>query len=219
MPCSCCDFARVAGEQFSAKKAAKQLHGYRRGRVAPTTRLLRDGIVGAGLNRGMLLDIGAGIGALLFELLDRGVTHAVAVEASAACLAAAADEASRRKRSDAVAFVRGDFVAVAPQVAAADLVTLDRVVCCYGDYRSLLGEAVRRAERGLAVSYPRDRWFVRLGVTVENAFRRLRRQTFRTFVHPVGEIHALIAGAGFELVTRRHTAAWAADVYARRAGW
>jgi hypothetical protein len=44
--------------------------------------MLRDGLVNARLSAGALLDIDAGVGALMFELLDRGVNSAVAVEAS-----------------------------------------------------------------------------------------------------------------------------------------
>jgi magnesium-protoporphyrin O-methyltransferase len=216
MACSCCDFSDVAGKQFAAKKAANQLRDYRRGQVGPTTRLLRDGLVAARLNSGALLDIGAGIGALTFELLNRGVASAVAVEASSAYLAAAAAEATRQNRSTAIEFLHGDFVTLANELPMADVVTLDRVVCCYPDYRSLLDHAARRARRGLALSYPRDRWFVRFGVRIENAARGFRSNTFQTFVHPVDDIRRVIHEGGFELVARHDTAAWSADIYARR---
>jgi len=39
---------------------AKELAAYRKGRVGPTTRLLRDGVVELGLSDGSLLDIGGG---------------------------------------------------------------------------------------------------------------------------------------------------------------
>jgi SAM-dependent methyltransferase len=217
MACSCCDFTDAAGQQFNAKKAAQQLRDYRRGRVGPTTRLLRDGLVMARLNAGALLDIGAGVGVLTFELLDRGVASAVAVEASSAYLASAVEEASRRNRSAVISFRHGDFVNLASDVPAADVVTLDRVVCCYADYRLLLHNALPRARQALALSYPRDRWFVRFGVRMENALRGFRANTFRTFVHPVDEMQRLIRKGGFELVTRQETAAWSADIYARRA--
>jgi SAM-dependent methyltransferase len=216
--CSCCDFTGAAGQQFNAKKVAKQLRGYRRGHVAPMTRLLRDGVVKARLNAGTVLDVGAGIGALTFELLDRGFQSAVAVEASSAYLTAATEEAIRRNRSQTVSFLHGDFVDVANEVPVADVVTLDRVVCCYPDYRSLLDEAARRASRGLALSYPRDRWFVRLGVRLENALRQLRSSAFRTFVHPVDDMERAIGDAGFERVSQSQTAAWSADIYVRRSG-
>jgi hypothetical protein len=112
--------------------------------------------------------------------------------------------------------VHGDFVTIAHQIPVADVVTLDRVVCCYTDYKSLLREAVSRARRGVALSYPRDRWFVRLGVGIENGVRRLRSSAFRAFVHPADDMHRLIRDAGFDLVTRSQTPAWAVDVYARR---
>jgi len=214
--CSCCDFTGTAGQQFNQKNAAKQLRGYRRGQVPPTTRLLRDGVVAARLNEGTLLDVGAGIGALTFELLERGMSKAVAVEASSPYLHAAGDEAERRGRAGSVTFEHGDFVQIGEVVPAADLVTLDRVVCCYADYRSLLDEAVSHAGRVVALTYPRDRWFVRLGMRIENALRQFRSTTFRTFVHSVEDMQRLIRDAGFELVSRSETAVWAADVYRRR---
>lgn len=72
MACSCGDFTSAADRQFTEAKAAKELKAYRRGRIGPTTRRLRDGLAEAGLAHGTLLDIGGGVGALTFELLDRG---------------------------------------------------------------------------------------------------------------------------------------------------
>ena len=217
MACSCCDFTGPAGHQFDARMAAKQLKAYRRGQVGPTTRFLRDGLVAARLNSGTLLDVGAGIGALTFELLERGFSSAVAVEASSAYLTAAREEATHH-HPGTVSFVYGDFVSVASQVSAADVVTLDRVVCYYEDYRALLTDSTARARRGLALSYPRDRWFVRAAIRIENTVRQLRSNVFRTFVHPVTEMERLIRDAGFDLVARRETVAWTSDVYARRPG-
>jgi hypothetical protein len=58
----------------------------------------------------------------------------------------------------------------------AAIVTLDRVVCCYPDYRQLLEQVAESTIDLLALSYPRDRWYVRLGVGAENLLRRLHRQ-------------------------------------------
>jgi hypothetical protein len=80
----------------------------------------------------------------------------------------------------------------------------------------MLDEATHRAVRGLAVSYPRDRWFVRAGMWVENA-RRAHKSGFRTFVHPPALIRAAIERAGFRLSWRRTTVMWAVDVFQRTA--
>jgi hypothetical protein len=118
------------------------------------------------------LGVGAGVGALTFELLERGFRRAVIVEASAGYTAAASTEAARRGCATCIDFVNGDFLEVAGTVPMASVVALDRVVCCYPLYEELLNEAVRHAERGFAFSYPRDRWYVRAGMSLENALRR-----------------------------------------------
>ena len=128
----------------------------------PTTRLLRDGLATAGLATGALLDVGGGLGVLTLDLLDLGMSRAVVVEASSAYLAAASEEAARRGRSTSIQFVHGDFLAVTNQLPRSTVVTLDRVVCCYPFFESLLEQALGHAERGFAFSYPRDRWYVRV---------------------------------------------------------
>jgi tRNA1(Val) A37 N6-methylase TrmN6 len=213
---TCCPaFECAADHQFNEKKATEELKRYRTKGPGPTTRLLQQGLEHAGTLKGTLLDIGSGIGSLTFGLLERGVTNAVAVDASSAYNGVARQEAARLGRADAVRFVHADFVSVASELPAATLVTLDRVVCCYPSYEALLNTAVRHTEQSLALSYPRDIWYVRFGVRLENAQRRLTKNPFRTFVHPAARMEKLIRSAGFELSTRQETWMWSVDVYTR----
>jgi magnesium-protoporphyrin O-methyltransferase len=216
LACRCCAFAEAVEQQFTREKVAEELRRYRRTGIGPTTRLLRDGLAEAGLTSGALLDVGAGLGTLALELLDHGMTRAVIVEASTAYLAAASEEAARRHRSGLIRFVAGDFVTLASALSSVDVVTLDRVVCCYPLYEPLLEQAARHAERAIALSYPRDRWYVRIGMWLENAIRRWRANPFRTFVHDPPQMLALLERAGFELASRSNTFTWSADVFAKR---
>jgi SAM-dependent methyltransferase len=215
MPSCCSPFECAADQQFNEKKATGELERYRTKGPRPTTQLLQESIEQTGTLNGTLLDIGSGIGSLTFGLLERGATHAVAVDASSAYHAVARQEAERLGRADAVRFVHADFVSVASQLPAAALVTLDRVVCCYPSYEALLNPALRHAEKCFALSYPRDVWYVRLGVLLENAHRRLTKNPFRTYVHPAARMEDVIRSAGFELSTRRETWMWSVDVYTR----
>jgi SAM-dependent methyltransferase len=212
----CSNFGGAVEQQFTEKKAAQELARYRKKGPDPTTRLLQDSLTGTGTLNGLLLDIGCGIGSLTFGLLEAGMARAVAVDASSAYVAAAKEEAKRRGVTNAVQFVHGDFMTVAPDVPVAAVVTLDRVVCCYPSFAVLLHEALRHAKRCIALSYPRDVWFVRAGVALENGGRRLTGNPFRTFVHSARGMGDLIAQAGFELASRRETLSWAVDVYKRR---
>ena len=215
MSACCSTFERNAEAQFSRDKAVEELSRFRTKGPGPTTTLLREGVVQAGAASGLLLDVGCGIGALTFGLLGQGMTSAVGVDASTAYLQVAREEAQRRNLSHAIRFVHGDFVTVGDRLPPANVVTLDRVVCCYPLYESLLNVALRRAERCVALSYPRDVWYARAAVRLENATRVLSRNPFRTFVHPVGQMERIIEAAGFELRSRRQTWMWSADVYTR----
>jgi Phosphorylase superfamily/Methyltransferase domain len=126
--CCCSPFECAANQQFNHKKVARELKRYRQKGPGPTTRLLVDGIARSAKIEGTLLDIGSGIGALTFALVERGASSAVAVDASAAYINAARDEATRRGHSDAIRFVHADFVVAASELPSASVVTLDRVV-------------------------------------------------------------------------------------------
>jgi len=217
MTCLCCGFDAAVERQFGVRHAARELRRYRTRGPSPTTRLLRSSLASTGVLQGSLLDIGAGIGALTFALLDDGLTDAIAVDASAAYLAAAAEEAARRGRNQVIRLVHGDFVDLAPELPVAPVVTLDRVVCCYPAWTPLLAEVLRHTGRLLALSYPRDVWYVRAGMGLENGTRRLARNPFRTFVHPAAAMRDMIEVSGFTLLSRQITWTWAVDVYARGA--
>ena len=214
MSCCCCSGVGTAAErEFSEKRATKDLAQYRMKGPGSTARLLLAGISKAGQPQGPLLDIGSGVGALTFELLEQGLTEAVGVDLSSAYVAAASAEAGRRGRTGSVRFVHGDFVQIASQFLPAEVVTLDRVVCCYPEYERLLDESARLAAHCFALSYPRDVWYVRTWVGLQNIARQLCRNPFRTFVHSASAMEHVIRRAGFDLVSRSCTRKWCADVY------
>ena len=216
MPGCCSPFVGAANQQFNQKKVAQELERYRAKGPGPTTLLLADGIAQSGTLSGTVLDVGSGIGGLTFALLERGATSAVAVDAATAYIDMAREEARRHGRADAIRFVHADFVEAASVLPSASIVTLDRVVCCYPSCEQLLDAALGRAERCVALSYPRDIWYVRAGMMLENGRRWLARNSFRTFVHPFRTIEDRIRRAGFTLSSRRETWMWSVDVYVRR---
>lgn len=213
---TCCStFCPSTQRQFTARLAARQLARYRRKGPDATTRMLRDLLTALSPGSKTLVDIGAGIGVLTCELLHAGFDHATAVDASSAYVACGREEAARRRVAGNIDWVEGDFVDLAPRLPRADVVTLDRVVCCYPAYEPLLTAALDHASHAVGLSYPRDRWYVRRVMALENGLRWLRGSAFRTFVHPPASMIALLRTRGFRLVGRRTTVAWTVDVYAK----
>jgi magnesium-protoporphyrin O-methyltransferase len=212
MPCNCCE---ITDHTFGEDSARADIRSYRKHGPARQTKLLLQAIRSLNLRGAELLDIGGGIGAIHHELLEDTVQAATHVDASSAYLQEAKAEAARRGHGARVRFLHADFTDIASDVANADIVTLDRVVCCYPDFRRLLQAAAGRSRRALAFTYPRETWYLRLGLTIINFLQRLRKDPFRVFLHPAAEMEALLKREGFERVSLRRLFVWEIALYQR----
>jgi magnesium-protoporphyrin O-methyltransferase len=212
MPCNCCE---ITDSAFTEEEAKAELRNYRRRGPMSQTKLLLESIRSLRLKDANLLDIGGGIGAIHHEMLEDVAREATHVDASSAYLKEARQEAARRGHSERVNFIHADFTDVASELPRADIVTLDRVVCCYPDFRRLLQAAAEHSQRALALTYPRETWYLRFALKVANFFQRLRRDPFRVFLHPVADMDALLKREGFQRVSLRRLFVWEIALYQR----
>lgn len=202
-------------ELFNQRTVAQDVQNYHRKGPDKTTRWLLEALKEAGVQGLTLLDIGGGVGAIQHDLLANGVQSGTDVDASTMYLQAARDEARERGLADRLRFRHGNFVDLAGQLEPAGVVTLDRVICCYDDMRGLVDYSAARAEKLLGLVYPRDTWWMRLGMRLLNFFMRLRRNPYRGFVHPTAEVDALVRKHGLQQRFHRQGLAWQVVVYAR----
>jgi len=202
-------------ERETKKWVLEDLALYRRGKPARTTPLLISTLVKMGVDGLTLLDIGGGIGAVQLALLSAGATGATSVEASAAYLEIARQEAERAGLDRRISYVHGDFVSLASQIPQADIVTLDRVICCYDDAEALVSLSAVRARKFYGLVYPRSVWWVKIALFFENLGYRLRGSPFRAFVHPTELVDRLVRSAGLKEIHRQHTFAWQVVIYQR----
>jgi magnesium-protoporphyrin O-methyltransferase len=211
--CCHCD---LADKEFGEKTARRDLARYRKRGPNASTRKLINAVRGQPIANVTLLDIGSGIGVLAHELLDGPVVSATFVDESSAYQAVARKLADEHGNKDRCTFVAGDFVEVQPTLPEADLVTLDRVVCCYPDVDSLLGAVADTGASWCGLAYPRGRWHIRFGVAVINATLWLRRTHFRVFVHPEQRIWAVLEKQGFKVCHESGTFIWKTVLLERR---
>lgn len=212
---ACCDCEAI-DRHFAASRAAEELDTYVRRGPTGTARLILSALRGLPGPVESVLDVGAGVGVLHHELLDTGTRSAVHVEVARAYVDAARQESERRGHTERVKFLHGDLLALGPSVDSADLVTLDRVVCCYAALEPLVTLSAEKARRYYALSFPHDRWYVRAHTRWQNHWRKRSGNPFRTFVHPVSLIRGLVLAAGFEIRRTRRTLVWEILVCARR---
>jgi magnesium-protoporphyrin O-methyltransferase len=158
-----------------------------------------------------MLDLGCGVGGLGFTALRQGAVSATFVDISRAYLAAAREVAAELALTDESSFLAGDALAL--ELPRADLVTLDRVVCCHPQGPILLAKAARLSGGALAFSYPLPRWYMRLGRGLGNGVLRLFGHPFRFYVHAEEKLLAAATSAGHELARSQRFGVWQLRVY------
>jgi hypothetical protein len=202
---------------FGNREAEDDLKRYRRRGADSTTKALIEAIVAAGVEGATLLDIGGGIGAIPLELLAAGASSAQSVDATEAYVTISHQEAERRGVADRVTGRVGDFVALASEIGTADVVTLDKVVCCYLDMPALVGRAAERARRMVGLVYPRDIWWNRIAARVIDGWSWLTRDPVRWRLHRPADIDRVLAEAGFERHHVTRDLIWHVVLYRRPA--
>lgn len=212
MTCSHCLGAR---DFFDERRARKELRRYVRKGPAASTRLLLEGILRSEVSGRTLMDIGGGVGTIQHELAERGVGHIIGVDASPGYVQTLEREATRRGHVDRIESHVGDFLDLAPDLPEADIVTLDRVVCCYPDMPALVRTSAGKAGSLLGLVFPRQRWFVRLVIAMINLRSRLVGNDFRTFVHEPAAIERTARESGLQPCYEARTLVWSVVVFAR----
>jgi len=212
MSCSQCEGIEST---FDDESVRKELLFYDKDGPDDTTIWLIDSIKEQGVLDASLLDIGGGIGAIQHELLKDVAKNAVHVDGSSAYIEGAKKAAKSRDLDDQIEWHHGDFVELAETLQNADIVTLDRVICCYDDMPELVVKSVAKANRIYALVYPRDRWFLRLGFRIANRVQRLFGNQFQIFVHPTAKVEEIIAKSGFQRAHLKESFIWQMALFAK----
>ncbi len=198
---------------FNTKEANGKLKKYlKNGTNAVATRLV-DALVSDGVDEQTVIDVGCGIGVLYVELIERGAKSATGVEISDGYEKTARRLLEQKGISDQVTRVTLDFAEAGDSVAPADLVVLDRVVCCYPDWEKLLTSVTEHSTGRVAFSFPRETLLSRLSLTFFNLYLSLRRVDFKAFVHPIDEMLALMEANGFTQTFDTHSPQWRGVIF------
>ena len=209
---NCCQCQGIE-DTFNNQHVSRELSRYRQRGPGKTTRILIEALKKEGIQGLSLLDIGGGVGAIQHELLDAGAHDAIDVDASKAYIDAAREEAQRRGMAERVSFRHGNFVDAATQIPPADIVTLDRVICCYPDMEKLVSLSVSRTRKLYGLVYPRDAWFLKIGFALMNLILRMQSNPFRIFPHSTQAVEDLVTRHGFQRSFYKRTLVWQVVIF------
>lgn len=205
-----------ADKLFNLKEAKRERKRYlRRGAKSSTAAIIKR--LSKDLQRdSTLLDIGGGIGILGMELQKRGVVQYTSVDASTGYQKIAREMLSEKEGWQAN-FINGDFVEEAPGLEPHDLVTLDKVICCYPQMEELLISAAGKCRDRIAISFPPSGPLSRLFRSLANLYLRINGNPFRTYIHPENKVHQVLKNEGLAPVYRGLHFPWRVEIWQRPA--
>ena len=209
----CCQCEGIE-TRFNQEYVVKKLQRYREKGPKESTRILIEVLEETLDNDMTLLDIGSGIGDIQHALLGKGVKESFNCEASSAFIDACKQEAERQGNANRITHIKGDFVDIVDSIPAADIVTLDRVICCYHDMPDLVTKSLKKARKLYGIVIPIDKWWVKLGISIYYNLRFLiQRNPFRVFIHPTEDVETLIIDNGFRNIFSQVKGTWQISVY------
>ena len=212
---NCCSQCDGIEDQFDDKTARKDLKRYLRKGPAKSTRILLDALREQGVEGMKLLDIGGGVGIIQHELIGDGIASISDVDGSSSYLAAARSEAEKRGYAEQVDYRHGNFVEIAEGLQTHDIVTLDKVICCFDDMQALVDRSSKLAGKFYAVVYPRDGLINRTVWAIVKFLLSFRKNGFQVFLHPSQTVNALIEKNGLKLKMWKAAGMWQIVVYTR----
>jgi len=200
---------------FNVKAANKELTQYLKKGVTNPTKKLVAKLREKDLEGLSLLDIGGGVGVIQLELHKNEISKSTDVDASEAYLQVIKNHAEAKGIGNKMNFILGDFVDVYPSVEVHDIVTLDKVICCYPEAKELLTASLNKCKKYYALVYPLDGILADILVLFARAYFKLKKSKFRPYIHSHREVNNHIALAGFQSTYQASSFPWKIYIYER----
>jgi len=212
---SCCPHSVSANRLFSFVARRYRKRFSRKG-FEPSQKQLLTGLQQAGYGDKTVLEIGSGVGHLHQTLLEQGAQSAVGIDLASSMIKEAEAWAVERGLSDRTRYYQADFMNMVESLEPADVVILDKVVCCYPDADGLVHKSLSKTRQVYALTYPRDRWYVRAGIALGAFLMKLIRSDFRPYLHDPIQVEQWITESGFKKTYAANTLIWLTQVYEKK---
>lgn len=192
---------------------------YKKRGLSSSSKLLLDFIVGERVQGRSVVDLGCGAGGFSVQLLKEGAASANGFDLSQNMVNTAMALARAEGFEGKAKFQLGN--AATAKLPPSDIVIMDKVLCCYPDWKLLLKNAAGASQTMLGFVVPRDIGIARLpfraGIRLVNFFAK-RRGSILFYLHPLGLIDSALRDSGFIQQRKRTSRLWLVFLYTRSAG-
>ena len=212
---SCCCPHSNSANRFFSFFASRYRRRFEKKGFEPSQKQLLEGLQQAGYRDAKVLEIGSGVGHLHQTLLEQGAASAVGIDLASRMVDEAQHWAEVRKLAGRTDYLEGDFMEIHESLSGADVTVLDKVVCCYPDADGLVHASLKKTNRVYALTYPRNRWYIRTMMGISAFMLKLVRSDFRPYVHDPEVIEKWITETGFSKAYQNNNMVWLTQVYVK----
>ena len=214
MGCACDESSKISRE-FDGD-ACNFCQRYKSNGLSRSSKLLLKFISDNGIKDKTVLDLGCGAGGLSLELLKQGAQNAVGFDLSPRMIEAARELARATGFESRAKFQEGN--AALADLPRSDVLVMDKVLCCYSEWRPLLKNAMDAINGMIGFTVPRDegiaKWPFRLALRIVNFFQK-RSGGVLFYLHPLGTIDRTLLDAGFSRRRKQTSRFWLVFLYSR----
>jgi len=189
---------------------------YRSKGLSRSSKLLLKFIQDGNARDKAVLDLGCGAGGLSIELLKHGAQSVVGFDLSPRMIGAAAELARATGFESRAKFHEGN--AATAELPKSDIVVMDKVLCCYSEWRPLLKNAMEASHSMVGFTVPRDQGITklpfRIALRIANYFQN-RRGGVLFYLHPLGIVDKTLRDSGFKRLRKQGSRFWLVFLYSR----
>lgn len=212
---SACDETGKISREFDGD-ACDFCDRYKNNGLSRSSKLLLKLIIDGNVQDKAVLDLGCGAGGLSLELLKQGAQSAVGFDLSPRMIVAATELAQAFGFETRAKFQEGN--AATAELPRSDIVVMDKVLCCYSEWRPLLKNALEASNIMLGFIVPRDEGVTklpfRIALRIANYFQK-RRGGVLFYLHPLGTVDKTLRDSGFKVLRKQGSRFWLVFLYSR----
>lgn len=189
---------------------------YKNKGLSRSSKLLLRFILDNAIRDRSVLDLGCGAGGLSMELLKEGATNTVGFDHSPKMIEAATELAQATGFDKQAKFQLGN--GATSELPRSDIVIMDKVLCCYSEWKPLMKNAIGASSVMVGFTVPRDEGIAkvpfRIGLGVVNYFQKRRRGVL-FYLHPLSTLDKTLRDSGFNRLRKQASRFWLVFLYSR----
>ena len=198
---------------FDKKTAEKEHRQYQKNGPARVTAKIIQQLENQGVEGKSLIDVGGGIGALQWWFLSEGGAKTSDIDASSGYLNHTKNYAKEKGWESKTDFILGDCTDNYQKLSDPDFITLDKVVCCYPNYREILESTCKKSRSHISLTYPMDGIISQIVRSFVGITFLLKKNPFRPYIHSVANIRGIFAEQGYKRIAHDMAFPWHVETY------